>query len=99
MGLGRLELPTSALSGLRSNQLSYRPKELGLTNLAMTSKSSRITTPVGRKPVGRKPVGRKPVGSRKPAGRKPVDVGQLAALLEEISKTEPVGKGRPKIST
>ena len=25
VGLGRFELPTSALSGLRSNQLSYRP--------------------------------------------------------------------------
>ena len=25
VGLGRVELPTSALSGLRSNQLSYRP--------------------------------------------------------------------------
>ena len=26
VGLGRLELPTSPLSGVRSNQLSYRPK-------------------------------------------------------------------------
>ncbi len=26
VGLGRLELPTSRLSGVRSNQLSYRPK-------------------------------------------------------------------------
>ena len=26
MGLGRFELPTSRLSGVRSNQLSYRPK-------------------------------------------------------------------------
>ena len=25
VGLGRLELPTSRLSGVRSNQLSYRP--------------------------------------------------------------------------
>ena len=25
MGLGRLELPTSRLSGVRSNHLSYRP--------------------------------------------------------------------------
>ena len=25
MGLGRVELPTSPLSGVRSNQLSYRP--------------------------------------------------------------------------
>ena len=29
VGLGRFELPTSPLSGVRSNQLSYRPKGLG----------------------------------------------------------------------
>ena len=28
VGLGRVELPTSPLSGVRSNQLSYRPKKL-----------------------------------------------------------------------
>jgi hypothetical protein len=28
VGLGRVELPTSPLSGVRSNQLSYRPKTL-----------------------------------------------------------------------
>jgi hypothetical protein len=28
VGLGRFELPTSRLSGVRSNQLSYRPKAL-----------------------------------------------------------------------
>ena len=30
MGLGRFELPTSPLSGVRSNQLSYRPNRLTL---------------------------------------------------------------------
>ena len=30
VGLGRLELPTSRLSSARSNQLSYKPKTLGL---------------------------------------------------------------------
>src|SRR3954449_6874788 len=29
VGLGRLELPTSPLSGVRSNHLSYRPNLLG----------------------------------------------------------------------
>ena len=29
VGLGRVELPTSPLSGVRSNQLSYRPKTGG----------------------------------------------------------------------
>ena len=28
VGLGRLELPTSRLSGVRSNQLSYRPDKI-----------------------------------------------------------------------
>jgi len=27
VGLGRFELPTSPLSGVRSNQLSYRPED------------------------------------------------------------------------
>ena len=31
VGLGRIELPTSPLSGVRSSQLSYRP---GLSNLS-----------------------------------------------------------------
>ena len=31
VGLGRFELPTSRLSGVRSNQLSYRPKSLTMT--------------------------------------------------------------------
>ena len=30
VGLGRFELPTSPLSGVRSNQLSYRPNRLSL---------------------------------------------------------------------
>ena len=29
VGLGRFELPTSRLSGVRSNQLSYRPDRAG----------------------------------------------------------------------
>ena len=29
VGLGRLERPTSPLSGVRSNHLSYRPEPLG----------------------------------------------------------------------
>ena len=31
VGLGRFELPTSPLSGVRSNQLSYRPRDLSGT--------------------------------------------------------------------
>jgi hypothetical protein len=34
VGLGRLELPTSPLSGVRSNQLSYRPISLASTSEA-----------------------------------------------------------------
>jgi hypothetical protein len=34
VGQGRLELPTSPLSGVRSNQLSYRPKAVNLKILS-----------------------------------------------------------------
>ena len=34
VGLGRLELPTSPLSGVRSNQLSYRPIKLFFLSIA-----------------------------------------------------------------
>ena len=30
VGLGRVELPTSPLSGVRSNQLSYSPEQCGV---------------------------------------------------------------------
>ena len=39
VGLGRFELPTSPLSGVRSNQLSYRP------NLTATGHSSPVDIP------------------------------------------------------
>ena len=44
VGLGRFELPTSPLSGVRSNQLSYRPNCLvlpcyGQIDLALNSES------------------------------------------------------------
>ena len=37
VGLGRFELPTSPLSGVRSNQLSYRPILDDLTHLSIRS--------------------------------------------------------------
>jgi hypothetical protein len=43
VGLGRVELPTSPLSGVRSNQLSYRPIALCLDRL--TSRASPIFGP------------------------------------------------------
>ena len=39
VGLGRVELPTSPLSGVRSNQLSYRPRLRVLTTLAWVGAS------------------------------------------------------------
>ena len=35
VGLGRFELPTSPLSGVRSNQLSYKPSVLRLCKLSV----------------------------------------------------------------
>ena len=40
VGLGRVELPTSRLSGVRSNQLSYRP--LGLFHAILTQKRATL---------------------------------------------------------
>ena len=37
VGLGRFELPTSPLSGVRSNQLSYRPNYQGSNNPSATT--------------------------------------------------------------
>ncbi len=44
VGLGRFELPTSPLSGVRSNQLSYRPKgkTLGLDRLYTMNQAIRV---------------------------------------------------------
>ena len=38
VGLGRFELPTSPLSGVRSNQLSYRPKDISWCLVALRAK-------------------------------------------------------------
>ncbi len=43
MGLGRVELPTSRLSGVRSNQLSYRP--LGFSLRQMSDKLQFVAWP------------------------------------------------------
>src|SRR5471030_7581 len=41
VGLGRFELPTSPLSGVRSNQLSYRP-ETGMQSIKLLLSSSSM---------------------------------------------------------
>jgi hypothetical protein len=38
VGLGRLELPTSPLSGVRSNHLSYRPVRASLLSFLFSTK-------------------------------------------------------------
>ena len=44
MGLGRVELPTSRLSGVRSNHLSYRPEAVRACRKACTEQTA---TPQG----------------------------------------------------
>ena len=44
VGPGRLELPTSRLSGVRSNHLSYGPKAFALTELSMPTLRCHIQT-------------------------------------------------------
>lgn len=41
MGLGRLELPTSRLSGVCSNHLSYRPSHRTIRTIVIKSKRAR----------------------------------------------------------
>ena len=53
MGLGRVELPTSRLSGVRSNHLSYRPLNTsgnlsGAYHLKKSALENRITCTTGR---------------------------------------------------
>ena len=64
VGLGRFELPTSRLSGVRSDQLSYRPEswfpagcseknsvvrpEDGFVDLEVTRRCPSVQTPPGR---------------------------------------------------
>ena len=43
VGLGRFELPTSPLSGVRSNQLSYRPKVSLCLNCRSRAVANQIT--------------------------------------------------------
>ena len=44
VGLGRLELPTSPLSGVRSSHLSYRPVSCGVPELKFTSFELQATS-------------------------------------------------------
>ncbi len=49
MGLGRIELPTSRLSGVRSNHLSYRPPASPIANHYSFFRFLRLTIGVQRK--------------------------------------------------
>src|SRR4051812_47341749 len=48
VGLGRVELPTSPLSGVRSSQLSYRPVWDPLSKNFQRSQGERLTRAVPR---------------------------------------------------
>ena len=50
VGLGRLERPTSPLSGVRSNHLSYRPAPTSRTKLKTPD---RLTPDQSKKPHAR----------------------------------------------
>src|SRR5262249_29108254 len=49
VGLGRLELPTSRLSGVRSNRLSYRPDAFAFASCLKKEKRRRRTSRSGFK--------------------------------------------------
>ncbi len=52
MGLGRVELPTSRLSGVRSNHLSYRPGKRSLWDRKHFEAES-VQTPITIESIGR----------------------------------------------
>jgi hypothetical protein len=51
VGLGRVELPTSPLSGVRSNQLSYRPAKTALARFSGLAQLSKLVELVGIEPA------------------------------------------------
>ena len=56
VGLSRLELLTSRLSGVRSNQLSYRPiirrkSKIFASNFVMSSNFAAVDVPFGMTPL------------------------------------------------
>jgi hypothetical protein len=52
VGLGRFELPTSPLSGVRSNQLSYRPEfEYLSVFILLWSLKEKTITPLVTNPI------------------------------------------------
>ena len=54
MGSGRIELPTSRLSGARSNHLSYEPQELARlsTEADLPGSPGRPLTDLSYEPLG-----------------------------------------------
>jgi hypothetical protein len=48
VGLGRVELPTSSLSGTRSNQLSYKPRRLSFRPPSAELEHRVLRPPSGR---------------------------------------------------
>jgi hypothetical protein len=48
VGLGRLELPTSRLSGVRSNRLSYRPQKSGIRSQKSDPRFPSLAKMTGR---------------------------------------------------
>ena len=47
MGPGRFELPTSPLSGVRSNQLSYEPDALAFVTAQFNTQQPQLASNVG----------------------------------------------------
>ena len=89
VGLDRLELSTSPLSGVRSNHLSYRP----LTSFRLRRTASSPTAFQAQAP-------RMPTASARPtavrafARPRPEDSGEAALIREDISSAKKEKRGR-----
>jgi hypothetical protein len=91
VGLGRFELPTSPLSGVRSNQLSYRPNE---ANWWSWSGSNRRPPECksGALPAELQPLGYQRAPERESAGIRNCVRGRLNAVPSDRRKRPEVNQ-------
>ena len=95
VGLGGLEPPTSPLSGVRSNHLSYRPEFFGLRGKRGGASRDRTDDPLLAKQVLSQlsygPIRDAPAATTEAVGRELLDAGHLCGRLDR--QCRPVSKG------
>ncbi len=90
VGLGGFEPPTSRLSGVRSNQLSYRPTAETPIIVKPARRNNRTGLATGFQPVIPEGVPTLPL-SRKPYAHSRLGNEQALAHLQDVLHAQPVG--------